>query len=193
MPTKRQKQALILAGENPNGVALPWKEDPIIMKRLEFVAQTMTSHMASSVALRAVNNAMSQAFPEVDPIGIRDYGRDRARVRQLWAEDTRTPIEDAKDEILAELNAVIRKADKAFSEADSRSLNRSAYLNTQLTAIRSKALVMGLIKNQTAAVLPMVGFAELADLMREANTSPKTVIDMVDAVEHPRADSQGNS
>lgn len=106
---------------------LPWQKDPVILQRLEVVlARTLQGRSA-----REIGTELS-----LDPDTIYD---DRKRIRELAQEQ----VLGSLTESVGRLRWVMANAEQAFLETKETSLNRSAYLNTYLSATTAEAKLLG--------------------------------------------------
>jgi len=106
---------------------LPWQQDPEILQRLEVV-------LALSLQGRSGREIGQQLG--LDPDTIYD---DRKRIRELAQEQ----VLGSLSETVGRLRWVMANAEQAFLETKETSLNRSAYLNTYLSATNSEAKLLG--------------------------------------------------
>lgn len=147
MATARQRRHLAAKGKTAVGAKqLPWREDPVVRRRLGIVSTLMLGHATAFQMLDIVNTKMAEAGEE--PVSESTLRRDRDRVRELWAEEADFDIKRVQAQLIAELDDKIRKAMVAFEElanvpGGKRSQNRSAFLNTAVTAIKEKARIYG--------------------------------------------------
>jgi len=106
---------------------LPWQKDPEILRRLEVV-------LALSLQGRSGREIGQQLGLDADTI----YD-DRKRIRELAQEQ----VLGSLSETVGRLRWVMANAEQAFLETKETSLNRSAYLNTYLSATTAEAKLLG--------------------------------------------------
>lgn len=136
-------------GERGRHGTLPWREDPLILERVNLVRTLKAQGRRYSEMLDTVNELMrTRGAPEVTVDTIQE---DYARVRALLAEERAEAAQvedDARQRHIEALEEVIRQAWTAFQSASAASLNRSAYLNTIRAALETIGKFDGSLKDR---------------------------------------------
>ena len=111
-----------------------WRDDPEILQRLADVAVLMNKNFRAFQIARETK------------VSIETARRDISRVRELWKEDARDRIDNAKDIALAQYGAVIEQAWADMKKASAKSATRPAYMNIILKAQSGINDVTGIAK-----------------------------------------------
>src|SRR5215472_12327407 len=118
-------------GESGRPGTLPWREDPLILERINLVRTLRAQGFKTAAIVGPVNELMrSRGAPEITYDTVR---WDNHRIKELLAEERAEAIEveeEARQAHIEALEEVKRQAWLAVNSASAASLNRSAYLNT---------------------------------------------------------------
>ena len=146
---------------------LGWREDILIMERVNLVRTLRAQGYTASMMMGPVNELMRRrGAPEITVNTVQDH--DFARIRELQAEESAASRQDEDTKIaerIESLEQIKRSAWQAFHSAGAASLNRGSYLNTIRAAEMDIAKLQRLLvdRKELSGTLRVSELAEVLD------------------------------
>lgn len=150
---RRTGRARGWSGQKGGAHTIPWRDDQVIVDRVEVGQKPYREKKTDRECLDYVNRWLAQAYPKEAPISLTTLKDDRRRALEL----RREAVVNAVAEHAADMDHLIAEAWAAYQDLDDRSLNRSALLNVVVRAVELKAKLDGSLRKDTTALVNVEG------------------------------------